>query len=197
MTATAILTGVLTGADTDVDEVHDDLMRRLKAGERDALAEAFHRWSTLVHSIALRSLGDHHDAEDVTQQVFVSAWRSRESLQVGAGSVPGWLAAITRRRCADLHAARARDRRNVLAVARAAPPATGPPESDAVTDRVLIAHELRELGDPRAEVIRLAVIEGRTHEDVAAHLGLPLGTVKSHVRRGLHQLRKRLEEVNP
>ncbi len=175
----------------------EELLLRLRSGDREALAEVFLRWSTLVHTIALRSLGDHHDAEDVTQQVFVSAWRSRERLEAGAGSLPGWLATITRRRCADLHAARARDRRNERAVAGIHARGSGPPESDQVTDRVLIAQELSELGDPRATVIRMAVIEGRTHEDVAAQLDMPLGTVKSHVRRGLLHLRRRLEEVNP
>jgi RNA polymerase sigma-70 factor (ECF subfamily) len=195
MRAAAIVAGVRT--DAALGRPDEDLVELLRAGDRDALAEVYHRWSTLVHSIALRSLGNHHDAEDVTQQVFVSAWRSRESLRPGVGSLPGWLAAITRRRCADLHAAKSRDRRNALAVAQVSERDTGPPESDLVTDRVVIAQELAELGDPRATVIRLAVIEGRTHEDVAAHLGLPLGTVKSHVRRGLLHLRNRLKEVNP
>ena len=153
-----------------------DLIPALRSGDRSALATAYQRWGAAVHTIALRSLGDHHDAEDVTQQVFVSAWRSRESLREDLGSLPGWLFSITRRRCADLHAARARERQREEVVAQFA-------------DRQEI------MGDPRAALIRAVVMEGRTHEEAAAAFNLPLGTVKSHIRRGLIQLRTRLEEV--
>ena len=70
-----------TGEQVDVD----DLAVRLRDGSRDALAEAYREWSSLVHTLALRSLGNHHDAEDVTQQVFVAAWRSRHTLRPERG----------------------------------------------------------------------------------------------------------------
>ena len=105
-----------------------DLIPGLRAGDREALAAAYQRWGAAVHTIALRSLGNHHDAEDVT-------------------------------------------------------------------DQVVIAEALDDMGDPRAALIRAVVMEGRTHTEVATAFGMPLGTVKSHIRRGLLQLRTRLEEV--
>lgn len=63
-------------------------------------------------------------------------------------------------------------------------------------EQVYLADALQALGDPRATIIRMAVIEDRSHADIAQTLQLPLGTVKSHVRRGLTHLRKHLEEVN-
>ena len=103
-----------------------DLAVRLRDGSPDALAEAYDRWASLVHTLALRSLGSHHDAEDVTQQVFVSAWRSRHTLRPERGSVPGWLVGITRHRIADVHAQRARSARDAEAVAGQAAPDSGP-----------------------------------------------------------------------
>ncbi|WP_436003309.1 RNA polymerase sigma factor [Knoellia sp. LjRoot47] len=174
-----------------------ELMQRVADEDRDALAEVYERFGGLVHTIALRSVGAHHDAEDITQQVFLALWRSRGSLDPASGSLAGWLATVTRRRCADHHAARARDQRDdrVVAALGPAPPPT--PLPDDVADRVVVAHELASLGDPRATIIRMAIIEDRRQQDVADALGLPLGTVKSHIRRGLLDLRHRLEEVNP
>nr|WP_249138502.1 sigma-70 family RNA polymerase sigma factor [Phycicoccus avicenniae] len=174
----------------------DDLAVRLRAGDRGALEEAYTRWSGLVHTLALRSLGDHHDAEDVTQQVFVAAWRGRHTLDPDRGSVPGWLVGITRHRVADVHAARARAARDADAVAAQDPGRAGPPPvDDRLAARLLLADALEHLGEPRASAIRLAVVDELTHEEVARRLDLPLGTVKSHIRRGLAALRTHLEEV--
>lgn len=175
----------------------DDLADRLVAGEREALAEAYRRWSPLVHTLALRALGDRHDAEDVTQQVFVSAWNSRHTLRPGPDVVPGWLVGITRHRISDVRLQRHRAQRNLQAVGSVTRLDDARPDTsmDDLADRVLVAHELEQLGEPRGTVLRLAVIEDRPAHEVARTLDLPLGTVKSHVRRGLLQLRSRLKEV--
>ena len=174
-----------------------ELALRLRDGSQDALAEAFDRWASLVHTLALRSLGSHHDAEDVTQQVFVSAWRSRHTLRPERGSVPGWLVGIARHRIADVHAQRARAARDADAVAaEAAPLSHDPPPDERLAVRLLLADELQRLGDPRGPIIRMAFVDELTHEEIARRLDMPLGTVKSHVRRGLIQLRNRMKEVS-
>jgi RNA polymerase sigma factor (sigma-70 family) len=181
----------------ELDADTSDLAARLRDGSPDALAEAFDRWSSLVHTLALRSLGSHHDAEDVTQQVFVSAWRSRHTLRPERGSVPGWLVGIARHRIADVHAQRTRSARDAQAVAtEGAPVAHDPPADERLATRLLLADELARLGQPRGGIIRMAFVDELTHEEIARRLGMPLGTVKSHVRRGLLQLRNRMEEVS-
>jgi RNA polymerase sigma factor (sigma-70 family) len=174
----------------------DDLAARLASGSREALAEVYERWSALIYSVALRALDDAHDAEDVTQQVFVSAWCSRHTLRPREGALPGWLVGIARHRIADVRTQRYRRARNLAAVAALTPEVgTPPPEAD-IAQRMLVAHEVDRLGEPRATVLRMAFIDDRPQEEIARELGLPLGTVKSHVRRGLVQLRTRLEEVD-
>jgi RNA polymerase sigma-70 factor (ECF subfamily) len=178
------------GADTG------ELAKALAVGSPDALAEIYRLWSSLVHTIALRSLGDPADAEDVTQQVFVSAWNGRRTFRPEHGSIQAWLVGITRHRIADLRTQRYRNHRNLQAVAlesAATPPVTDDAEW---AQRLLIVHELEQMGDPRAAVIKMAFLEDRSHDDIAQALGLPLGTVKSHIRRGLLQLRERLKEVD-
>ena len=189
-----------------------DLASGLRAGDRDVLAEVFRRWSSLVHTIALRALGTHHDAEDVTQQVFLSAWRSRHTLTPSEHALPAWLVGITRHRIADRLAERARDARKVTALAAetagGAPGQREPGLSTApgldgalpdglaeVVDRLVLRQHLDDLGEPRGTILRLAFHEDLTHEEIASRTGMPLGTVKSHVRRGLLQLRRTLEEV--
>ncbi len=184
---------VSTGEQVDVD----DLAVRLRDGSREALAEAYREWSALVHTLALRSLGNHHDAEDVTQQVFVAAWRGRHTLRPERGSVAGWLVGITRHTVADHHAKRARQARDAAAVAaHTGPEALAAPPDDQLAARLVLHDELGRLGEPRGTVVRMAFLEDLTHEQIAERLDLPLGTVKSHVRRGLTRLRTRLEEVN-
>lgn len=174
---------------------HDSLVRRLRAGDPEALAEAYQQCGRLVYSVALRSVNNPHDAEDITQQVFISAWRSRERLTDDDRSVAGWLVTITRRRCADHYQQRRRDDRNVRAMGPGLPTHVTPTLGADDVDRLFVADELADLGHPRGTVLRLVYLEDLSHDQVAERLGMPLGTVKSHVRRGLLRLRDRLEEV--
>jgi DNA-directed RNA polymerase specialized sigma24 family protein len=103
-----------------LEDEQDDAVRalaaRLVSGEEGALEEIYDRWSALVHTYALRALHDQHDAEDVTQQVFVSAWRSRHTLTPSPTALPAWLLGIARHKVSDVRAARARDADRVAAV---------------------------------------------------------------------------------
>ncbi|GAB3749702.1 sigma-70 family RNA polymerase sigma factor [Yimella radicis] len=177
----------------DEDDVQQ-LAVQLREGSREALAEIYRRWSPLVHTIAYRSLGNSVDAEDVTQQVFVSAWNSRHTLRPDPAAFPAWLVGITRHRVADRMASRARESRLVDQVAGSEPDAT-PDEIQRTIDRVVVTDAVDELGEPRRTVLLLAFREDLTHEAIATRVNLPLGTVKSHIRRGLQQLRTRLQEV--
>jgi len=162
-------------------------------GREESLSDAYARWSGLVFTMALRVLNDRGDAEEVTQQVFVSAWRGRASFDPDAGQLGAWLVGIARHRIADHLADRSRRRRNLAAAVPAAIATNG--DEDRLVDRVVLADEVNQLDEPRRTILRLAFYEDQTYSQIATRLDLPLGTVKSHVRRGLLHLRDRLKEV--
>ena len=175
------------------------LAEALADGSYEALSECYRLWSPLLVGIAARSLGSRHDAEDVVQQVFVSAWRSRETLRPSEHALPAWLIGITRRRVADEYARRARERRKADRMGGTLDDdeaRVGAADADQIVDRVVLRDAVEQMPEPRRSVLHLAYVEDRTQEDIAAHLGLPLGTVKSHVRRGLLQLRQHLREAS-
>ncbi|HYN29336.1 MAG TPA: RNA polymerase sigma factor [Dermatophilaceae bacterium] len=174
----------------------EEMAIALREGSREALAAVYAHWAPLVHTFALRALGDYHDAEDVTQQVFVSAWRSRHTIRPTPIVFPGWLLGIAKHRVADVRTERYRRHRNTAAVAAVTQEDSAGPADARLADRLLLEHELDRLGEPRGTVIRLALLEDRPYEEISDRLDLPIGTVKSHVRRGLTALRARWEETH-
>ncbi|MFE0677331.1 sigma-70 family RNA polymerase sigma factor [Streptomyces sp. NPDC058867] len=173
----------------------DELARGLRAADEEAFAAIYRRWGALVHTMATRSLGDTHEAEDVTQQVFIGAWRGRAGFHPERGPLGAWLVGITRRKIVDALAARTR---RLSLVDAAAHRADGPrPEvsaPDDVLDRIVLLDELARLPRQQREVLGLAFYEDLTQTQIAERTGMPLGTVKSHARRGLHRLRLALEQ---
>ncbi|MGW5366921.1 RNA polymerase sigma factor [Streptomyces sp. NPDC004009] len=161
-----------------------------------AWSEIHRRWGGLVHGLAQQALGDARDAEDVAQQVFADAWRGRHGYAPERGTPAAWLVGITRRKVADALAARAR-RARIVAAAAEQPPARTRDDScepEAALDRMVVGRALRRLSTPQRQVLHLAYYEDLTQTQIARVTGWPLGTVKSHTRRGLDRLRHCLED---
>jgi RNA polymerase sigma factor (sigma-70 family) len=162
------------------------------SADEEVLREVYERYGALVHSVSRRMLPP-EDAEEVTQLVFLDAWHARSRYDPARGSLAGWLVGITRHKVVDRLRARARH-----AVVR---PGTVPergavdPDVDRVADQLLVQDALATLTPPQRRAVELAFFDGCTHPEVAQALGLPLGTVKSHIRRGLDALRRHLEDV--
>ncbi|GAA2682546.1 sigma-70 family RNA polymerase sigma factor [Streptomyces violaceolatus] len=168
----------------------EELAQGLVKADEDAFAAIYQRWGALVHTLATRSLGDTHEAEDVTQQVFVGAWRGRHGFRPERGTLGAWLVGITRRKVVDALAARTRRLSLVESAGQdIAPARLVQPAPDEVLDRVLLVEALSRLPQAQRDVLCMAFYEDLTQAQIAERTGVPLGTVKSHARRGLHRLR--------
>ncbi|WP_079143947.1 RNA polymerase sigma factor [Streptomyces luteocolor] len=170
-----------------------ELAAGFAAGDEHCLTAVYRRWRRLVLGVAARALGDGPDAEDVTQQVFLAAWRGRHGYRPGAGGLSGWLMGITRHKIADALAARSKRALIVAAVsARQEVTSTVGPVTEQALDRLLVQRELASLPSAQQMVLRLAFYADLTQAQISERTGLPLGTVKSHTRRGLRALREGL-----
>lgn len=186
------------GQPTDPAEdrlAEESLASDLQAGSETALEEVYRRFAPAVYSRARRQLRDDGEAEDVTQAVFVAVWRNRAGFRSGEGALGAWISGIARHKIADAWLLRERRRRELEAAGVVSlRPGRGPVEpQDEVTGRLAVLAELSQLGEPQRSVLCLALFEDLTHVEIAARMDLPLGTVKSHLRRGLRRMRDRRE----
>ncbi|MEV7221610.1 sigma-70 family RNA polymerase sigma factor [Streptomyces sp. NPDC093681] len=172
----------------------EELARGFVMADEKAFAAVYRHWGSLVHTMATRSLGDAHAAEDVTQQVFIGAWRGRHGFRPERGALGAWLVGITRRKIVDALAARGRRLALVESAAQDASPARFVQQApDEVLDRVLLVEALSRLPHAQREVLCMAFYEDLTQVQISERTGVPLGTVKSHTPRGLHRLRTALD----
>jgi RNA polymerase sigma factor (sigma-70 family) len=169
-----------------------ELADRFRQGDELALRELYDRYGGLVYRLGISCLSAHHEAEDVTQATFVAAWRGRRTYDPDRGTLAGWLLGIGRRQVVDRLRVIQRER-GAVAAAQAERRYSDAPAPERVVDRLVILDELRRLSPEQRRVVELAFFDDLTHVQIAGLTGLPLGTIKSHLRRGLGRLRTRWE----
>lgn len=193
--------GDLAGAGLDAQA----LVRRVLAGEGEAYRHLVERESAAVIRACERVLGDRHEAEDAAQEAFVMAYRSLATWR-GEGSFGAWLARIAMR-IALRQAARRRTVTWLDPTGSTTEPVTGsavafgssapdPAHLALRAERsVSIRQAVARLGEPYREVVALRFFAERSLAEIAEETGRPLGTVKTHLHRGLLRLREELDRA--
>ena len=156
------------------------VIARFRAGDADAVREIYRRHGRAIHSVARSMTRDPDLAADVVQQTFMKAWKAAERFDARRDLAP-WLYAIARRTAIDVM------RRENRPTQGGHAPETDVSVEPVSFERTWEIHEVRraldDLAESDQEVIRLHHHLGLTHEQIAAHLDAPLGTVKSRLHR--------------
>ncbi len=166
------------------------LVRRVDAGDADALRLMYERYGAIVFGMTYRLLGDRQAAEECTQDVFVSLWRTARTYDPERARVSTWLFTIARNRAID--ATRRRAARPVDPHEKIWAADVSPDTADLVSaadDAARLAAAMAELPDPQREALSLAYFDGLSHSEIAERLQLPVGTVKGRIRLALDRLR--------
>ena len=165
------------------------LLIHIAGGEREALAELYQRTRAAVYGLALSYLKNAHDAQDLTQDVYVQVWDCAEQYRL-TGSPMGWLLAVCRNLC--LMRLRREERHAALSEEEwdAIPARECGLDAD---ERALLQGALASLADEERRVVLLHAVTGLKHRELAALLELPLPTVLSKYHRALKKMRSFLE----
>ena len=163
------------------------LLPAVARGERGAAAACVERYGPMLWGMARRWLRASGDAEDAVQDIFVELWRVADRYDPSKGSESVFVATLGRRRMIDRLRKAGRRPREVEMDAETMVVGGSRAEHRVEANRALAL--LAEFPEERRKVLTLVVVHGWTHAEVSAHTGIALGTVKSHVRRGLSTLR--------
>lgn len=165
------------------------LVRRIAAGDRGAFAHLYERYASLVLSICRRVLDDRFAQEEAAQDVFLLVWRHAERFDPARGAVGSWLVLLARSRALD-HGRRLARRdtpRGDLEAERDESAAAD--ELSGLAAACALADAMATLPPEQFDAIRLAYFEGLVQTEIAARLGVPVGTVKGRIRLALARLR--------
>lgn len=171
------------------------LVESLWQGDLSALGLLYDRYASLVYTTALRSLGDVANAEDLTQDVFLTLTR-QHTYDPERGPLSSYLTTLTRSRAIDR--LRAQTTRNKYHNRWQQHPHSAPKNPiEHVSQRernALVRQALTQLSKPQRQVLELSYYQGQSQSEIARQLNVPLGTVKSWARRGLLKLRSHLQD---
>ncbi len=171
------------------------LVEAMARGDQGALSELYDRFCSLMMAVAVRVLADRAAAEDLVHDVFLEAWRASAGYDRKRGTVKTWLLVRLRSRALDRVRSAAVSKRvdhgdgdvpEPDRSRRADDPSLGP-------DRAIVRRVVAELPENQRVVLELAYFEGLSGSEIAARLGVPIGTVKSRTAAGLSKLREALQ----
>jgi RNA polymerase sigma-70 factor (ECF subfamily) len=144
----------------------------------------------LVWSLARRMLNDPEEAEDIVQEIFVDVWKNAERFDPNRASETTFVAMIARRRLIDrIRFSQRRILADSLEDVLAEPAGSSHKEMQTLVEGREAMQALVELRPEQRQVLKLSIIHGLSHQEIADSTGMPLGTVKTHARRGLLQVR--------
>jgi len=180
------------------EESQAELLRRIAAHDREAMAGFYNQMAGVLFSTAVRMLRDSHEAEEVIQDVFVQIWNKADTFDLALGAPFHWALGITRNRCIDR--LRARQRRSCLLddLADATPLEQVPGAASAqnllgMDELAAVRSAVESLSHEQRRAIEMAFFGGMTHIEIAEALNEPLGTIKARIRRGMLKLRESLQ----
>lgn len=179
-------------------QVDAELLSRVAAGDEEAFARLYDRFSPGLYSMVLKMTGDEAEAQDVLQESFSHIWRKAMTFDPRRSAAFTWAVMVTRNKCID----RLRIRQRFARIAeKAAVEEQSAPKVDDVSvglaelneERGRVRAALDQVTADQRQAIELAFFNDFTHEEIAERLSTPLGTVKARIRRGLLKLREILE----
>lgn len=177
----------------------EELMPLVGRKDPEAFEVLYDRHGGVAYSLAYRIVGDRAAAEEVTQEAFISVWRSGARFDATRGSVRSWLLSVVRNRAIDFLRSKAGrapklDFDDDSALEQR--PAAERTEEEALRRETAgeIRGALGKLPGEQSKVIELAYFGGFSHSEIAEILGLPMGTVKGRMRLGLEKIRGELAE---
>jgi RNA polymerase sigma-70 factor, ECF subfamily len=184
----------------DADTTRSQLaaaLARVAGGDRAALRVVYQDTSAKLFGVVVRILNDRSEAEDVLQDVYLTVWRKAASFDPARASPITWLVAIARNRAIDRLRASAASRRMEPIEGAEDVQDSGASALELVAagqEQTRLAGCLGELEERHATAIRAAFLDGATYDELAMRMRVPLGTMKSWIRRGLLKLRACLEQ---
>jgi RNA polymerase sigma-70 factor, ECF subfamily len=170
------------------------VLAALREGHEQALGVLYDRYAQQVYSLAHRILGNAEEAEDITQDVFLTFWQ-KDAYQSSRGSLKSFLLMVTRSRSIDRKRAQGTRYRFLQRWQRISEHETLPLFEEVVASEQSdqVRHALTALSEGEREILEIAYYEGLSQSEIAKRLNLPLGTVKTRSRQGLLKLRQRLQ----
>lgn len=169
------------------------ILQRIANGDLSAVQECLKAYGGLVWSIARKTLRDAGDAEDIVQEIFIDVWKNAARFDETRSSEATFIAMIARRRLIDkLRYSSRRISAESLDDVLLEPFTRADKDMQLSMDARQAAEAIRTLRPEQQQVLRLSIIHGMSHQEISESMGLPLGTVKTHARRGLLQVRENM-----
>ncbi len=167
------------------------ILKNIAAGDRGAVDECLKKYGGLVWSLARRMLRNPDDAEDAVQEIFLDVWKNAAKFDDERSSETTFIAMIARRRLIDrIRSAGRRITADAFEDVMAEPVDRADRKMQTSLEADDAVKALNSLRPEQRQVLQLSIVQGMSHQEIAEQTGMPLGTVKTHARRGIMQARE-------